>query len=120
MCFVHPNFHQSQPFTDLVLVFRVVVSAPHGLLLPPRFTVSVGLLLCAQDIRLPNISGAHSTSPFLSFAFVKGLAAITGPFIAAALHPDRVGERSEPSASGWAGYGFTGALYNLSGLIPLK
>ena len=41
------------------------------------------------------------------FACAKGLAAITGPFIAAALHPKSASENPTANASGWSGYGFT-------------
>ena len=43
---------------------------------------------------------------------VKGLAAVSGPFIAASLHPvreeDITSDKLGPGVNGWAGYGFTG------------
>jgi hypothetical protein len=53
---------------------------------------------------------AQSSSPFMCFAVVKGLAAIVGPFIAASLHPSRIGVPLRSSSSGWAGFGFTGTF----------
>ena len=43
------------------------------------------------------------------FSCAKGLAAITGPFIAAALHPKSALDDHEAGPGGWSGYGFTGA-----------
>ncbi|KAI0321544.1 MFS general substrate transporter [Amylostereum chailletii] len=58
-----------------------------------------------------EVYGAQPFSPFLFFAIAKGLAAISGPFIAASLHPVRIENITSsplgPGSNGWAGYGFT-------------
>ncbi|CAK5266008.1 unnamed protein product [Mycena citricolor] len=45
----------------------------------------------------------QSLTPFFLFSGAKGLAAISGPFIAASLHP----RNGSVSRASWAGYGFT-------------
>lgn len=45
----------------------------------------------------------------MSFAAVKGLSAVIGPLIAAALHPKKAsGATLSTGRGGWGGYGFTG------------
>jgi len=45
----------------------------------------------------------------MCFAIVKGLSAIAGPLIAAALHPKYLeSEAPKPGRGGWGGYGFNG------------
>ncbi|KAF8310199.1 MFS general substrate transporter [Clavulina sp. PMI_390] len=47
---------------------------------------------------------------FFCFAMVKGASAVTGPLVAAALHPSKLSSASALRAGkgGWGGYGFTG------------
>ncbi|VDB83130.1 unnamed protein product [Peniophora sp. CBMAI 1063] len=65
-----------------------------------------------------DIFSAQATSPFLMFSTAKGLAAITGPFIAAALHPKSASNDHEAGSGGWSGYGFTAmTIFVGSGMI---
>ncbi|KZV70087.1 MFS general substrate transporter [Peniophora sp. CONT] len=65
-----------------------------------------------------ELFSAQSTPVFMSFSCAKGLAAITGPFIAAALHPKGVSDQHTAGSGGWAGYGFTAiTIFVGSGMI---
>ncbi|VDC01694.1 unnamed protein product [Peniophora sp. CBMAI 1063] len=60
----------------------------------------------------------QSTAIFMAFSCAKGLAAITGPFVAAALHPKTVSDQDRAGSGGWAGYGFTAmTIFVGSGMI---
>ncbi|CAK5269846.1 unnamed protein product [Mycena citricolor] len=50
-----------------------------------------------------DVFADQASSPFFFFAAAKGLAAISGPFISAALHP----KNGSVLPASWAGYGFT-------------
>ncbi|KZV70078.1 MFS general substrate transporter [Peniophora sp. CONT] len=65
-----------------------------------------------------ELFNTQSTPIFMAFSCAKGLAAITGPFIAAALHPKSVSDQHSAGSGGWAGYGFTAiTIFVGSGMI---
>ncbi|KAI0033582.1 major facilitator superfamily domain-containing protein [Vararia minispora EC-137] len=64
-----------------------------------------------------DLYAAQSFSPFLFFACSKGLAAISGPFIAASLHPTPVGNVVPGNVHAWAGFGFTGMTIFVGGMM---
>ncbi|VDB83131.1 unnamed protein product [Peniophora sp. CBMAI 1063] len=65
-----------------------------------------------------EIFNAQPTAPFMIFGCAKGLAAIAGPFVAAALHPKSALEDHSAGAGGWSGYGFTAiTIFVGSGMV---
>ena len=56
---------------------------------------------------------AQPTAPFMIFGCAKGLAAIAGPFVAAALHPKSAADDHSAGSGGWSGYSFTGMFSEL-------
>ncbi|VDB93434.1 unnamed protein product [Peniophora sp. CBMAI 1063] len=65
-----------------------------------------------------DVSSTQAIAPFMLFACAKGLAAITGPFIAAALHPKSASLHPVANAGGWSGYGFTAmTIFVGSGMV---
>ncbi|KAI0048508.1 MFS general substrate transporter [Auriscalpium vulgare] len=87
----------------------------HSLALVYVFVVIFGTISGGfSSVWPPAAAEVHRSQPFSPFAFfaiAKGLAAVFGPFIAAALHPVRIDNISAsklgPGKHGWAGYGFT-------------
>jgi hypothetical protein len=66
----------------------------------------------------PNVTtepGAQPSIVFSLFAAVKGLSAITGPLIAAALHPKKLAQQEllRSGQGGWGGFGFNGVPHLL-------
>ncbi|KZV74992.1 MFS general substrate transporter [Peniophora sp. CONT] len=65
-----------------------------------------------------EIFSAQATTPFMIFGCAKGLASITGPFIAAALHPKSASDELSAGSGGWSGYGFTAiTIFVGSGMV---
>lgn len=92
----------------LTRLFRVVVLLQLYLPLVPSYQVSIPILCYRVGLTF-YLSGSQPTTPFMALTALRGIGAIIGPLISAALHPSRV-EMGLPSSSGWGGYGFTGAL----------
>lgn len=52
----------------------------------------------------------QSSMVFMCFAIMKGVSAVVGPLVAAALHPKKLGNALKMGRGGWGGYGYTGRL----------
>lgn len=68
-----------------------------------------------------EVDASQTPIVFMFFAIAKGLSAITGPLVAAALHPKKLGSAESGGGGGvrysgrggWGGFGFTGECRSL-------